>query len=252
MNVAISVLFLDEILLIVFELLILASLNARTGWVRKKGSGRLVLMVCTSILLALQAGLVYDLQSYYQGEIGFKGGSWGDFRHDESVVILPGGTYQTKSISNWHTVMDLYIRIETAPVNATLYIRDENSPQVMRQLGNYSYAIVCFRLPYLYSCPFVIANWTANVHNPSQNESIDVSISIFREPVEDSGSLLQDSVVSPHNYPSIAIVTLWFYALWTMHHERPRKPTSHVQVGNQPEDCGSTDSLCARISGNLL
>jgi len=217
---------------IVLELLILRWSNKRAGWTKKRRSRTLVLAVCTSALLALQAGLVYDLHSYYQGEI--YGPSWG-----ESVDLLPGGTYQTKSLSNWYTAEYLDLQLRDWSGNVSFYIVDENIPQNKYEQRDCSqYCRFIFRLPYLYSYAFVVANWTVSLYNPSQNESIHGLIGIFIFITE--GPFTVRQVVLYHEWPLIAILTLWVYTGFSMHLERSRRLAGRVQVSEQPQDGGSS------------
>ncbi len=220
-------------LLLVFpEIVILSLFNVGTGWATKRKSRRLVLAVCTSALLTLQAGLAYDLQSYYQGEI--YGPFWG-----ESVDLPPGETYHSKSLSNWYTVRDLDLQLRDWSGNVTFYITDENIPQNKYEQGNYSqYCRFSLRLPYRYSYAFVVANWTINLYNPSQNESIYgfIGINVF---ITD-GYFPMRAVLMCHGLPLIAILTLWVYTGFSMRLERSRRPASRAQVSEQPQDGGSS------------
>ena len=220
------------VLLIFPEIAVLSLFNVRTGWTADRRSRTLVLTVCTSALLVLQAGLVYDLQSYYQG--GIYGTGW-----EESVDIPPEGTYHSRSLSNWYTVENLYLELFDWSGNVTFYIVDENIPQNKFEQGNCSHACVLnLRLPYRYSYAFVVANWTIGIHNPSQNESIHGFIGIFIFITEGPFSVRQ--VVLYHGWPLVAILTLWVYTGFSVHLERSRRRAGRLQVSEQPQDGGSS------------
>jgi len=201
-----------------FQLLVLWWLDAHTGWAKNRRTRRRVLLVSTLALLFLQAGLAYDLQSYYQGAIEYRPRGMGLYQG--SLDIQPGESFRIGSMSNFYTVVDLWVYIGSGPSNVTLFMMDENTPQVRNELGNYSQAVLWFRLPYRYSRPFVIASWTVNLYNPSQNETIYVYISIS------SDSLMVDPpepekrwIDFSHLWPLIAIATLWLYTGFSMVHE---------------------------------
>jgi len=220
------------LLLIFSEIVVLSLFNVWTGWATKRRSRTLVLTVCTSALLALQVGLVYDLQSYYQGEIHW----W-----EESVDLPPGGTYHSKSLSNWYTVENLDLELRDWSDNITFYIADENIPQNKFEQGNYPQDCeLHFRLPYRYSYAFVVANWTIGLYNPSQNESIHGFISNLFVMIADGHFGVVRAVVMFHAWPLVAILTLWVYTGFSMRLERSRRLAGRVQVSEQPQDGGSS------------
>lgn len=240
MDLSITLLYSDEICLIGLELLILWSLNARTGWVKNRSTRRRVLLVCTSTLLVIQAGLAYDLLSYYQGEIGYEGPMMGFPVYGNHFNILPGESCKIGRLSNWFTAGNLYVRIRSSDNNVTFFVTDENIPQIRHEEGNYSDCELLFVLPYRFSRPFVVANWTVNLYNPSQNESIFVSVSMFSDPMEDVGIIAMHTVIFSHEWPLIAVLTLWFYTDVSIQLEKSRRPASHVQAREQPHDVRSS------------
>ncbi|RDE17005.1 MAG: hypothetical protein C4K49_03905 [Candidatus Thorarchaeota archaeon] len=222
------------VLLIFPEIAVLSLFNVRTGWTANRRSRTLVLTVCTSALLVLQAGLVYDLQSYYQGEINRTG--W-----EESVDLPPEGTYHSKSLSNWYTVENLYLELFDWSGNVTFYIVDENIPQNKFEQGNCSHACVLnLRLPYRYSYAFVVANWTIGLYNPSQNESIHGFITNSMAVIADEHFGVRQAVVIFHAWPLTAILTLWEYTGLSLLSAGLKKSVSPVQKGNQSQDVENT------------
>ena len=219
-------------LLIFPEIAVLSFFNVRTGWATKRKSRTLVLTVCTSALLVLQVGLVYDLQSYYQGEIHW----W-----DESVDLPPGGTYHSKSLSNWYTVENLDLELWDWSDNVTFYIADENIPQNKFEQGNYSQdCTLSLKLPYRYSYAFVVANWTIGLHNPSQNESIHGFIGNLFPVIADGYFGVVRAVVIFHAWPLTAILTLWEYTGLSLLFAGLKKSVSPVQISNQSQDVENT------------
>ncbi len=238
MTTIVNVFPILSLCLIAFELLVLSWLNTRTGWVKNRRIRKRVLLVCTSTLLIIQAGLAYDLYSYYQGQIG-DSGSMGFLGHEGSFDILPGESRQIGPLSNWFTVAAFSVLLWSSPNEVTFYITDENIPQIKYEEGNYSGGELYLMLPYRFSRPFVIANWTVNLCNPSQTETIYVDIRI------DSGivsgvKVAEIAAAFPHLWPFIAVLTLWFYTDVSIQLERSHRPASHVQVSEQPQDGGSS------------
>jgi len=236
MTTIVNVFPILSLCLIVFEVLVLSSLNTRTGWVKNRRIRRRVLLVCTSTLLIIQTGLAYDLYSYYQGRIG-DSGSMGFPGYEENFDILPGESRQIGPLSNWFTVAALSVRLWSSPNEVTFYITDENIPQIKYEEGNYSGGELYLMLPYRFSRPFVIANWTINLCNPSQTEIIYVGIGVDSAIV--SGvKVAEVAAAFPHLWPFIAALTLWFYTDLSLSLEKSRKPTGRVQASGQPQDGG--------------
>lgn len=228
-------------LLIILELLVLSLLNRRTGWAKKKSTARRVVIVCTSILLILWAGLAYDLQSYGHGWLG--GGFGGDLLdgfdvfNTQHVVVPPRESRQIGPLSNWRTLDELQVDILSGSSYVMFYILDDNVPQVKYKIGNCSEGSLFFRLPYRYSCAFVVANWVVDLYNSDQNETILVTLH-FNE-ISSDGLSAMYIVVSLHVWPPTIIPGFWLYGAYSLRRERLRKSASGVEVGELQQDAAS-------------
>ena len=94
----------------------------------------------------------------------------------------------------------------------TFYVRDENKQNSTYQEGNYTNSKLRFQLPYRYSDPFVVAQWTVNLYNPHETERIIVRLNISAGGFEDSGMLPIFWVYYYYRMPLLIISTVWIVA----------------------------------------
>lgn len=234
-----------ELSLICLEIMILWYLDKKTGWVNNRRGRRLVLVVCTSVLLTMQVGLAYDLSSYEQGEIGTSSRGF-DRSYERYVDLQPGETRKLGTLSNWNTVTYLEVEVHPSHNNVTFYIIDENRPEVNYTFENLSER-VSFLLPYRYTRPYVIANWTANLYNPSETESAIVSVSIQSPWIEDEWFIARRPILLWHTFPSIVLPVLWGYTGLSLLSARLKKSAAPVQISNQPQDVGNTTGQQSQV-----
>jgi hypothetical protein len=119
------------------------------------------------------------------------------------------------------------------------YIMDENRPEVNYTSENFSES-VHFLLPYRYTRPFVIANWTTNLYNPSETELVTAQVTILSSLMEDEWYISIGPIVSLHIFPSMILLALWGYVGYSLYRAKSRKPAAGVQVSEQPQDVGNT------------
>ncbi|RDE17611.1 MAG: hypothetical protein C4K49_02110 [Candidatus Thorarchaeota archaeon] len=195
---------------VILEVIVLYCLNSRTGWVNKRRTRRLVIVISASVLLAIQVPLTCDMISYEQGDIGYSFPD-GDWPYDEYVQVEPGETQKLGTVSNWNTL--IYLEALTSPSvgNATFYFLDENLPDAKYTAENFSWNGY-FRLPYRYTSLFVIANWTANLYNPSGTEPATVRVEIHTWVIE-WDNVFGEALFTIwwHVLPLIILPVLWVY-----------------------------------------
>jgi hypothetical protein len=180
----------------------------KTKWIRKRKNGIKVLAGCTLILLPIVLVSEYDLRAYNSGTISMFGFSI----FDKHVLLDPGKSYCSPTLSNWYTVATLYVGINVNSTAVTFYIRDENKQNLTYQEGNYTNAKLRFHLPYRYSDTFVVARWTINLYNPHETERIIVRLNISAGGFEDSGMLPIFYVYYYYLMPHLVLATIWISA----------------------------------------
>jgi hypothetical protein len=179
------------------------------SWQRARNTALALLLILSAILLPLSIWGGYNLNGIENDGLFVNGfGVW-----KESVQLPPGTTYKSETLSNLYTIGSAYLTVTTEE-EIIFYLLDENRPEFPCDEHNssepdYSFG---FTLPYCYSEPYVIANWTMNVFNPSINTTAYVTLSIYG--FEDAGAVERYS----HQYikylePARGMVSLWEYAL---------------------------------------
>jgi hypothetical protein len=134
---------------------------------------------------------------------------------DSAIFSLsPGERNKLGPLSNQGALdgSDFEIQILVENGNVTFYIMDENRPDVFYYSDSYANETsLPASLPYPVSNPFIVANWTANYYNPSQDQAIEVNteirlwvILIFPSPLAQRIRVL----LIPHQI----LVTLWICA----------------------------------------
>jgi hypothetical protein len=194
--------------IVVFSIIYICSWK-HGSWKSASRTALISLIVFSAILLPFALWGGYNLNGIENGGMFVDGfHSW-----EKSLSLPPETTYKSATLSNYYTIGRAYLTI-TAEEEIIFYLLDENRPEVRyeecnsTQLGNFT----GFILPYYYSEPFVVANWTMNVFNPSLNATVGVTLSIYG--FEDAGAIV---VYSPqriqYEEPSRGIASLWQYTL---------------------------------------
>ncbi|MHA2004822.1 MAG: hypothetical protein ACW960_12040 [Candidatus Thorarchaeota archaeon] len=190
--------------------IILLYLLYRSRWgraLRNPKYASLLIIVPTLMLLPFQAYLSYDFSAYESGSNqGY--GEW-SLEPNETIVI--------HEISNWHTKVGLMVYVEPIQLTASLYLVDENLPDVRFLEQNCSseemsgFQNCFFSLPYLYTSYPLIANWSIYLSNPNLNETVTVfllnpdSMIIPGDPILSA----RLSLIRQYTIPSAALVILW-------------------------------------------
>jgi hypothetical protein len=101
---------------------------------------------------------------------------------DSAIFSLsPGERNKLGPLSNQGALdgSDFEVQILVENGNVTFYIMDENRPDVFYYSDSYANETsLPVSLPYPVSNPFIVANWTANYYNPSQDQAIEVNTEI--------------------------------------------------------------------------
>ncbi|MFX1561642.1 MAG: hypothetical protein ACFFBL_13720 [Promethearchaeota archaeon] len=168
------------------------------------------LFVSTALLTPFQYWGTYHLNGIWNGGLFHSGfGYW-----EDTVLLPPETTYKSETLSNRYTLDPILLEISSDEV-VVFYLLDENFPEIRHaehnssELGSWL-ASGTFILPYYYSEPNIVANWTMNVFNPSLNTTADVSLFIYGG--EDFGTGSVYYCIQYHE-PTRGIVSLWLTAL---------------------------------------
>ena len=137
--------------------------SKRTKWIRHRRNTLITMSILAAILLPIQAVLCSNLLAFEYGNMNFS----------DEVSIAPQETHMSLQISNWFTTIDLSLVISSTG-NVTLLLIDQNNLDISFEQGYYTEDLAVIRLPHLYSSPFVAANWTVCLYNPSINQAIQV------------------------------------------------------------------------------
>jgi hypothetical protein len=132
-----------------------------------------VLLLSTLVISPVLILNQYEINAYYYGK-----GNVSDI-----FVLSPGERNKLGPLSNQGALHDSFflVHILVENGNVTFYIMDENRPDVFYYLDSYANEtfIDPVSLPYRDSEPFIVANWTANYYNPSQDQAIEVNTQIL-------------------------------------------------------------------------
>jgi hypothetical protein len=130
------------------------------------------------------------------------------------LFLSPGERNKLGPLSNQGALdgSDFRVQILVENGNVTFYIMDENRPDVFYYLDTYSNeTFLSVSLPYPVSDPFIVANWTANYYNPSQDQAIEVNTQIQLLTILIFPSELQKRM-QVLLIPYQVLVTLWICA----------------------------------------
>jgi len=130
----------------------------------------MVLLLSTLVISPVLILNQYEINAYYYGK-------WNE---SDISILSPGEGNKLGPLSN-QGALDLFaVHILVENGNVTFYIMDENRPDVFHYLDTHANETsFTVSLPYPLSEPFIVANWTANYYNPSQDQSIEVNIQIM-------------------------------------------------------------------------
>jgi len=195
-----------------------------------------VLLISTAILVPLHFWGTYNLAGIENDGLWMC--SFGQWR--TSISLSPETTYKSETLSNLYTIDRAEVTISTNG-DVIFYVLDENIPDVRYAEHNSSAPSdsLRFRLSYHYSDLYVVANWTMNVHNPSPNTTVDLTI-VLGSGQEDSGFFVKySSQYTMYERPTRMLLSLWMIAIITTPIFLPllrllcyRK--SHLDKSNQP------------------
>ncbi|MFW9980976.1 MAG: hypothetical protein ACFFE3_03540 [Candidatus Thorarchaeota archaeon] len=144
----------------------------KSQWIRKRRNGIKALLLSTLVISPFLIFNQYEINAYYYGK-----------RNVSATLFLsPGEHSKLGPLSNQGSLHDssFWVEILVENGNVTFYIMDENRPDVFYYLDSYANeSFLQVDLPYRDSEPFIMANWTANYYNPSQNQVIEVDTQIL-------------------------------------------------------------------------
>ncbi|MHA2140041.1 MAG: hypothetical protein ACXADC_17975 [Candidatus Thorarchaeota archaeon] len=164
----------------------------------------MVLLLCTLVISPVLILNQYEINAYYYGKGNVSNISF----------LSPGERKKLGPLSNQGALggSHLIVHILVENGNVTFYIMDENRPDVFYYLDSYANeTMFTVFLPYPLSEPFIVANWTANYYNPSQDQAIEVNIQILLAVLGMAPSELNRKMqvlLIPHQI----LVTLWICA----------------------------------------
>ena len=145
-----------------------------------------------------------EINAYYYGESSVSA----------TFSLSPGERNKLGPLSNQGALDGSWFRVQILVENGnvTFYIMDENRPDEFYYLDTYANeTFLSVSLAYPVLDPFIMANWTANYYNPSQDQVIEVNtqimlwvILIFPSPLAQRIQVL----LIPHQI----LTTLWICA----------------------------------------
>ena len=145
-----------------------------------------------------------EINAYYYGESSVSA----------TFSLSPGERNKLGPLSNQGALDGSWFRVQILVENGnvTFYIMDENRPDVFYYSDSYANETsLPVSLPYPVSNPFIVANWTANYYNPSQDQAIEVNMQIMLFVLgifpPESEQIMRILLI-PHQI----IVTLWICA----------------------------------------
>ncbi|MHA2205420.1 MAG: hypothetical protein ACXABC_06130 [Candidatus Thorarchaeota archaeon] len=152
-----------------------------------------LLVVITIITGVVQIGLYNELNALEQGEIL----GVGILSSNHSVNISSTDTYISPQLSNWYTVFNLTVIIETNASEVDFSLIENSQPEVQYFKGKYSTANIELILPSLHTSQGSIANWSFSFYNPS-NDSVLLDYLVHAGMIEDAG--IREITYTEHYY----------------------------------------------------
>ena len=174
----------------------------------KRKRAAILTILCISIIVGVvQLGFHNELESLERGEVL----ALGFILWEEEVTIPPTVTYTSPQLSNWYTLFNLTIYVETSSSQVVVSLIDSENPAIEYFRGTYSNSNQEFRLPYLHSASGSTANWTFHFYNPS-NENIVLEYYIHSGVEEDAGVFEITYAVAYYNLPVKLLVSFYISA----------------------------------------
>ena len=182
------------------------------SWKRGPKMALAVLLISTAILVPFHFWGTYNLAGI--GNDGLFLCSIGD--GGTSISLPPEATYKSETLSNLFTIGRASVIISTNG-EVIFYVLDENIPDVRYEEHNSSPPSdsFTFGLSYYYSDLYVVANWTMNVHNPSPNTTVDLSIDLRGWEDDERGADQWGSQYLMYREPTRILLSLWMVAVIT-------------------------------------
>ena len=176
--------------------------NPWTKQIRHPRNSLLLIIIATSVAIPIQAYFLYDMTAYDSGSTNLQNIS-------ANTMLSPGETYTIPSASNWYTVAAVFLYVSNESQEIVFYMVDENIPDQRFDETILNETYFAFTLPYMYTGPLLIANWSICFANPSENETLHLQYqSIW---MEDNMLLAQWRVYHPYTAPYVALLCLWLY-----------------------------------------
>ena len=198
------ILYLSNVWFSILTVIICYFIFRKSQWIRKRRNGILFLLLSTLVFSPFLIRSQVEINAYYYGKSNVSA----------TLFLSPGEREKLGPLSNQgaldYTFLQVVIFVENG--NVTFYIMDENQPDVFYYLDTYANeTFLSVSLPYPVSDPFIVANWTANYYNPSQDQAIEVNtqIQLFVQLIFPSGlDRRMQFLLIPHQI----LVTLWICA----------------------------------------
>lgn len=224
--------FLSISVAVLLIVLVLQSYERTKRFVQKPHRVR-VLGLCTLILIPFIIYGQYDYTTLDQGITNL-----------ELIVSLgPNETYVTPQLSNWGSEIHLDVFISYYSSGYfSVFIRDENRPEVLHPFEGWDESTYSVRFPYRYTSFMAQAVWTIVFQNQNENGTCDASVFI---------AITEDIILPPwagevyiaerrvmfQNYAALTLLlSLWFWIPISIYkgEEKPNGPKDGSINHQQP------------------